>query len=857
MKTILLFLLSFLIFQRTYSQCTSSVVPPTVVNGISVTSTFSGAVSNYGSSWTSCGYTTPASALWLGSGVPANVQNNAPFSYTFNFSVPVNNLRLLITATGDTFDEVFTFTTNQGNPTIIDNGSCASTISGNVLTSGAAAVGGFGAGGDFSILTTNNYTSLTISGQGGMNGSLISLCTNSLIIPCTTDDINFIGNNTTICTDDFVPYTVTSPTYGSYSWEDVSGNVLSTNQSFLIPAYGTYIIRTTGATPVDCNGLDTLHVIPSNSPISSFQTDTVCFGLNTTFTNNSSIAAPNTITNSNWTLGDGNSSNLASLTHQYGASGSYNVTLTSTSDFGCTHDTTISVIVNAQPIASFNVSDVCINTASMFQNNSSISSGTFTSLWDFDNTNTSTVQSPNETYTSPNTYNVQLIVTSDQNCKDTITIAHTVSISPNADAGIDTALNCLTNTINLDGSNSSNGGNITYLWTTNTGNITSGSATNTATIGNQGEYYLLVTDVVSSCFDRDTVLVIMDTLSPVIVTNPDTTINCNNPIIELNGSNSTPFSNLDFLWTTNDGNFVNGSTTATPNVDVPGTYNLLITNQLTGCTSTSDVIVNIDTIKPLAVVSPDTSITCQNPSIFLSGINSTPSNINYLWTTNNGNILNGANTSSPEVDLNGEYTLLVTNTTNGCSASDQVMVILDIDAYVNLLYDNLAVESSSILTPTAHDFSYDGDNGSVDWLLNGSIYTTDSSFNYVFSEEGEYEFIVTLTNSINGCVASDTIIITVINDLFIPNGVSDNSDNLNDYFVIKGLELYESNSLSIYNRWGDLVFKQSPYDNKWNGQSNTGMNLSNSSVSGTYFYILTVNKNGENIIYQNYIELKK
>lgn len=81
-------------------------------------------------------------------------------------------------------------------------------------------------------------------------------------------------------------------------------------------------------------------------------------------------------------------------------------------------------------------------------------------------------------------------------------------------------------------------------------------------------------------------------------------------------------------------------------------------------------------------------------------------------------------------------------------------------------------------------------------------------------------------------------------DIFIPEGFSPNGDGINDYFVIRGLETYPDNILSVYNRWGNLIYQKKGYDNTWDGTSNShNMNLGRDKVQpGTYFYILELNK---------------
>lgn len=70
--------------------------------------------------------------------------------------------------------------------------------------------------------------------------------------------------------------------------------------------------------------------------------------------------------------------------------------------------------------------------------------------------------------------------------------------------------------------------------------------------------------------------------------------------------------------------------------------------------------------------------------------------------------------------------------------------------------------------------------------------------------------------------------------------ISPNEDNVNDFLVFDGLELYRKNKLSIFNRWGNTVLEIEDYDNDWNGISNGRLTVlkDNKLPVGTYFYIL-------------------
>ncbi|PCH74903.1 MAG: hypothetical protein COB98_09675, partial [Flavobacteriaceae bacterium] len=76
--------------------------------------------------------------------------------------------------------------------------------------------------------------------------------------------------------------------------------------------------------------------------------------------------------------------------------------------------------------------------------------------------------------------------------------------------------------------------------------------------------------------------------------------------------------------------------------------------------------------------------------------------------------------------------------------------------------------------------------------------------------------------------------------LKITNSFSPNGDGVNDTFHIKFIERYPNNTLTIYNRWGNLVYKKKNYDNSFEGFS-TGRLTINSNRKlpvGTYYYLL-------------------
>jgi gliding motility-associated-like protein len=73
----------------------------------------------------------------------------------------------------------------------------------------------------------------------------------------------------------------------------------------------------------------------------------------------------------------------------------------------------------------------------------------------------------------------------------------------------------------------------------------------------------------------------------------------------------------------------------------------------------------------------------------------------------------------------------------------------------------------------------------------------------------------------------------------IYNGFTPDGDGINDNWTIDNIENYPTNSLSIFNRWGNKIWSTTNYNNTtnyWNGKQSNGNTLPN----GTYFYVLEI-----------------
>ena len=107
--------------------------------------------------------------------------------------------------------------------------------------------------------------------------------------------------------------------------------------------------------------------------------------------------------------------------------------------------------------------------------------------------------------------------------------------------------------------------------------------------------------------------------------------------------------------------------------------------------------------------------------------------------------------------------------------------------------------------------------------------TNDTTQWIVVKNTGEY--FVKVTDNF-GCIGSDD---TKVKrrcgvQLHIPNSFTPNADGINDIFVPVGLDI-ETYRISIYNRWGQLVFNSNNLTEGWDGNFNN-----KPAESGVYIY---------------------
>ena len=221
------------------------------------------------------------------------------------------------------------------------------------------------------------------------------------------------------------------------------------------------------------------------------------------------------------------------------------------------------------------------------------------------------------------------------------------------------------------------------------------------------------------------------------------------------------------------------------------------------------------------------------------------------YQSNIGNIYTVA------TDQAGIYTIQNVTDSKGCKATT-----ISGSAFVNLNplpEANITAypQPADILNPLINFIDISNGHTTGEWnFADGNTLTITSpnnKINHTYSDTGTYQVSLSIqSDSLCTDVAWQTIIISPVFTVYIPNAFTPNNDLYNDFFlpIVDGVAEYES---SVYDRFGNRVFNTDKTNIAWDGKIN---NSSDYAMSGAYVYALILTDiNGKLRTYEGTITL--
>lgn len=745
----------------------------------------------------------------------------APYTYTWSDPVLSGNVLTNLSAgtynvtvidsngceddTSITIDEPADLVATMGTPTTIDcnnaNGSATVSVSGGTASysynwsngdNGATIITNIGGTYDVTVTDANGCTdnaTVTIN-ENLAAPTAVAVATGFIDCINTSVTLSGAGSSTGI---DF-----------TYLWTTNDGNIQSGETSLnpVVNSGGTYTLTVTNndngcennvsVTVIEQTNLPNADAGPSDE-LTCLITQVVLFGTNSDIGPNYTYS---------WSTIDGNIvSGATTLTPLVDEAGTYTLTVTNTTN-GCseTDDVIVTEDLNS-PVANAGPPQIINCNNPFVVLDGTASSGGPNMFYEWTTSNGNIVNGANTltpTVNAGGTYFLTITNISNGCDANSSVLVDANFDQPTATIAPPPTIDCDNPTIQLDGSGSSQGTDISYSWTTIGGNIVSGQTTDSPLVDEDGTYILTVSNDISECVDVFSVVVIDLSIFPDAQGVATDLIDCVTPTVMIDGTGSSTGPSFTYLWTTNNGNIVSDETSLFPIVGSAGDYTLTVLNTVNNCESTLNVEVFDFLVEPTINIPDPGSINCVDTIVEIIATVSDASNFDFEWTTPNGNYVADTLTLSPIVDVEGFYELYVINNVNGCESSLTIPVIEDYDYPIVDMGPPGELDCYEPQYTIDATNSSNGPNFNYDWSdSDGNIVSGDGTLLPVVDEEGIYTLII--TNTDNQC--KDTSSIQITDNQIDPDAIAGPDDLLGCWsptILIDGSQSSSGNAI-IYN----------------------------------------------------------
>ncbi len=470
----------------------------------------------------------------------------------------------------------------------------------------------------------------------------------------------------------------------------------------------------------------------------------------------------------------------------------------------------------------FSPNIVCGSLNAEFTNNSY---NAMTYLWEFGDTtsssDTSSLKNPSWIYPDTGQYLATLIAFSGINSLCNDTAVGIVKVYPIffADYSIDN-IRCSPDFNFTDGSFGVGG--VANFWNWDLGDGTVASDSNPSHTYQQAGLYdvRLITSTDSSCLDT-----MIKTISVLQVPEASFTTEldtCLQTVSTLNLSSHAAFHvwNFSDSWTLPEEHPIHTYLTE-------GIYQIdMVAITDSACTDTSSQLIDIPPLPESAF-----QYNVSDCDSLLKFSNLSRNAVSYLWKF-------GDETESTEFSPIHAYSLsgnipvqLISTSVHSCS--DTILQEIFFVSRKMAAFETSLDSCSGLVhfkDVTQHAYTYH-------WDFGDGNFSTEHEPTHAYSENGEYRVYLTLNGE---TLCSDsTNRITVYESplgelLFVPNAFTPNGDGLNDEFKISVFRPCERYELSIFNRWGQLVYESEDAENAvWDGNFKNSM-----AEEGIYVYLL-------------------
>ncbi len=574
---------------------------------------------------------------------------------------------------------------------------------------------------------------------------------NFILINNPTAD--FYALDTEICTGRPVQFINQSTGADSYTWTFGDGNTSNAeNPSHSFSAPGTYSVSLTADNSAGCSDIigRTAYITVHPSPAPGFTVD-----------RNSGCQAPMLVSFTDqsigniiawdWDFGNGNFSSGQNPTTTYSTAGLYDVSLTVTTDRGCTATETVPDYIQlANPDAEFasSATQGCAPLTVNFLDISTSPTDPIVSwVWNFGDGNVSNAQNPSHTYTTAGDYTVTFTVTTASGCQNTEVFQYVeVGTPPTTNFVANPLTVCANQPVNFQ--DLTTGTVDTWIWFFGDGG-TSNAQNPTHTYAGAGLFTVTLITEYNGC--RDTLIRpdYITVVGPYADFVPNPLEGCQVPLTVNLFDQST--NATGWYWTFGDGSF---STQQNPSKTYtsPGNYDIIltVTDSLTGCTDQATFPFQIT--NPTASFTANQVVGCVPFEVDFTNLSFQTNS--YVWDFGDGTTTNVAN---PTHTYQNPGTYTVTLLARGGNCEDTLIRT----NYITVIGPSLDFTADQLTgcapLPVTFTSSASSGSGIVSWIWDfgdGSS-ANGASVAHTYSNPGSYDVTLTVIDG-DGCTADLT-----------------------------------------------------------------------------------------------------
>jgi gliding motility-associated-like protein len=286
---------------------------------------------------------------------------------------------------------------------------------------------------------------------------------------------------------------------------------------------------------------------------------------------------------------------------------------------------------------------------------------------------------------------------------------------------------------------------------------------------------------------------------------PTTAAISNGPVCQQSELTLTASGGATYTWTGGNNFSGSGATIKFDNAQpgLSGKYYVEVTSDK-GCSQRDSVLVVVNP-RPVLQVSPPIAVICEGQSIQLQGSGAS----DYQWQPAAG--LSSPTISNPVASPadKTEYQLIAINE---FQCRDTTVVTVNVMEAPRAF----AGEDKWIIEGSADQLNGEATGQDISFTWLPDVFINDvNSLNPMVNPPRDTNYILKVA-SVCG-EATDTAHVFVYKDVYVPNAFSPNNDGLNDTWRIPALTAYPEHEVTVFNRYGEIVFHNKNSTTVWDG----------------------------------------